>query len=333
MPDPMPLYTYDALNRLSTVTDATGHTTTYGYDPVGNRASVSYPNGNITTYTYDSLNRLTVLETKDTTDTIIVRYAYLLAPTGHRTQVTDHTGATTSYSYDDLYRLIQESLSGHPVLGDAVNEYQYDPVGNRTYSIEGGIHTAYTYDANDRLLTAGSENYTYDANNRLIQMIKNENGIEIDNVSYQYDIDGLRVAKNDDGISTHYFVDKNRDYGQVLHELDDNNQSIISYMYGNDLIKQTRAANDSYYLYDGLGSTRALSDDAGTITDTYAYDAYGALIDSTGVTENHNLFTGEQFDNSLNNYYLRARYYDSSVGRFTIMDTWMGNNYRPSSLQ
>ena len=309
-------------------------------------------NGNITTYTYDSLNRLTVLETKDTTDTIIVRYAYTLAPTGHRTQVTDHSGATTSYSYDDLYRLTGEGFTQHPALGSQSNSYEYDPVGNRTYSIENGIHTAYSYDANDRLLTAGGEDYAYDANgntvtvaidntlttydydanNRLIRMIKTENGIETDDVSYQYDIDGLRVAKNDDGQITTYLVDKNRDYGQVLHELDNNNQSTVSYLYGDDLIRQSRAANDSYYLYDGLGSTRALSDAAGAVTDTYTYDAYGTLIDSTGVTENSYLYTGEQFDDSLNNYYLRARYYDPFVGRFTQMDTWMGNSSDPVTL-
>lgn len=73
------------------------------------------------------------------------------------------------------------------------------------------------------------------------------------------------IAKNDDGITTNYLVDKNRDYGQVLKELDSANTETVSYLYGDDLIKQTRASNDSYYLYDGHGSARALSDAAGSI--------------------------------------------------------------------
>ena len=75
---------------------------------------------------------------------------------------------------------------------------------------------------------------------------------------------------------------------------------------------------------DGLGSTRALTDETGIITDTYDYSAYGELIDSTGNTENSYRYTGEQYDSSLGNYYLRARYYDPSAGRFTQMDTFQG---------
>ena len=163
-------------------------------------------------------------------------------------------------------------------------------------------------------------------------MIKTESAIEVDNVSYLYDIDGLRVAKDDDGQVTNYLVDKNRGYGQVIKELDSTNTTTVDYLYGDDLIRQTRAANNSYYLYDGLGSTRALTDSAGAITDTYDFSAYGSLIDGTGNTKNKYLFAGEQFDVNLDNYYLRARYYDPGVGRFTSMDTWAGRSRNPISL-
>jgi len=43
-------------------------------------------------------------------------------------------------------------------------------------------------------------------------------------------------------------------------------------------------------------------------------------------------FTGEQYDAGLGQYYLRARYYDQGVGRFTQMDTWMGRNHDPITL-
>jgi RHS repeat-associated protein len=44
------------------------------------------------------------------------------------------------------------------------------------------------------------------------------------------------------------------------------------------------------------------------------------------------LFAGEQFDSTLDQYYLRARYYDPSQGRFTQQDTWMGRNHDPVTL-
>jgi len=44
------------------------------------------------------------------------------------------------------------------------------------------------------------------------------------------------------------------------------------------------------------------------------------------------LYCGEQYDSSLSQYYLRARYYDQSNGRFTQTDPFEGNNDDPQSL-
>ncbi|MCP4976198.1 MAG: RHS repeat-associated core domain-containing protein, partial [Maribacter sp.] len=127
--------------------------------------------------------------------------------------------------------------------------------------------------------------------------------------------------------------DGNRDYAQVIAETDDLNTINVEYIYGDDLIGQDRQASGySYYLYDGLGSTRYLTDSLGTVTDSYDYDAFGIELNRTGVTDNDYLFAREQFDSALDNYYLRARYYDPGVGRFTQMDEWMGNNSDPVTL-
>ncbi|WP_211289144.1 MULTISPECIES: RHS repeat-associated core domain-containing protein [Marinobacter] len=56
------------------------------------------------------------------------------------------------------------------------------------------------------------------------------------------------------------------------------------------------------------------------------------LLNSSGDTENAYRYTGEQLDPSLDQYYLRARYYDQSSGRFTQIDTWMGHNSNPITL-
>jgi len=82
----------------------------------------------------------------------------------------------------------------------------------------------------------------------------------------------VRVSKTVNGVTTEYLVDSNRDYAQVLEERV-NNALIASYLYGLDLISQERGNADSYYLVDGLGSTRGLTDGAGNVTDSYSYDA------------------------------------------------------------
>ena len=62
------------------------------------------------------------------------------------------------------------------------------------------------------------------------------------------------------------------------------------------------------------------------------YTAFGDLLQQTGTTENAYRFTGEWYDAGLDQYYLRARYYDQGVGRFTQQDTWMGRDSDPITL-
>jgi RHS repeat-associated protein len=88
----------------------------------------------------------------------------------------------------------------------------------------------------------------------------------------------------------------------------------------------------SFYGYDGHGSVRFLTDAAGTITDTWDYDAFGNLISRTGATSNDYLYTGEQLDPNLGFYYLRARYMNPQSGRFATMDAYEGGAYDPGSL-
>ena len=152
-------------------------------------------------------------------------------------------------------------------------------------------------------------------------------------VEYEYDAEGNRVRKSiDDTIVVTYLVDANRDYAQVLEEWDENGNLLVRYVYGHDLVSQTREGVTTYYHYDGLGSTRALSNNSAAVTDTYNYDAFGNLLDKTGTTSNTYLFTGEFFDANIGFYYLRARYMSPAVGRFVTMDAFAGRNRDPYSL-
>ncbi len=337
-------YTYDALNRLENVTDASG-VTTYNYDAVGNLDTVTYPNGLQTDYDYNTINQLTDVYTRDPLNVAISHFNYTLTPTGRREVITELDGRTTTYTYDELYRLVAESITDS-VNGDYSATYEYDLVGNREYETVDGVQTAYTYDFNDRLVQTGGTTYTYDDNgNTLTETLdgnvkaytwdgKNkltnlDDGTNTTGFTYNYR--GIRTSKTTNAVTTSFIVDENTDYAQVLEEVE-SGSAVVTYSYGHDLLNQERAGTHSYYHYDGLGSTRALSDDLGSITDSYNYEAFGDVLNQAGSTENNYLFTGEQFDSSLNQYYLRARYYNQGVGRFTQMDTWMGRNFDPVTL-
>jgi len=109
---------------------------------------------------------------------------------------------------------------------------------------------------------------------------------------------------------------------------------VVQYVYtfGADLISQERNGKTYTYLYDGHGSVTALSDESGKITDTYSYDAFGNLLKSKGRTANNYRYCGEQFDSTTGLYYLRARYMDTSTGRFISQDSYAGSVYDPVSL-
>jgi RHS repeat-associated protein len=83
---------------------------------------------------------------------------------------------------------------------------------------------------------------------------------------------------------------------------------------------------------DGPGSTSELANSGGTVTDTYRYDAFGALRAHVGTSANQWSFTGEQVDGSTSLQYLRARYYDPETGRFLTQDPVRGLALSPQSL-
>ncbi|MCP4107562.1 MAG: PKD domain-containing protein, partial [Desulfobacteraceae bacterium] len=344
-------YTYDDLNRLETVAGPDGLSTFYTYDSAGNRKSMIYPNGNVTEYEYNALNRLKEITTRNSDSEIIARYSYGLGAVGNRTGVEDHTGRLVSYTYDNLLRLEKETVTD-PNRGNSEISYAYDTFGNRLSKTDSDGTTTYHYDDNDRLYeelhSSGTvTTYTYDDNGNMSSKSVDSDltvysydyedrltGVESSNaqIAYAYDTDGIRVASDADGVITQYLVDKNRPYAQVLEERDSFDQLAVSYIYGDDLVSQHREGSAYYYLYDGQMSARQLADDTGAAINTYVYDAFGITLDKSVTVANNYLYTGEQYDPNLGLYYLRARYYDQSVGRFITTDPYKGNIYEPSTL-
>jgi RHS repeat-associated protein len=86
------------------------------------------------------------------------------------------------------------------------------------------------------------------------------------------------------------------------------------------------------YHADGLGSIRALTDEAGVVTDTWQFEAFGEVVSHTGSDPNAYLFAGELLDPNVGWAYHRARWMDPSVGRFGSMDPFGGSIRDPSSL-
>ena len=117
----------------------------------------------------------------------------------------------------------------------------------------------------------------------------------------------------------------------VLQESAPQGYGTDSYIYGVDNLAQTDGSTTDYFLPDALGSTRQLVNADDQLTLAENYDPFGNTVASMGSDSSIFGFTGQQTD-STGLQYLRARYYDPSVGMFTSRDTWSGDDNDPMSF-
>ena len=342
-------YTYDSLNRLSTVVDnnlpADSNTTVYAYDTASNLVTVTYPNKLQSTIQYDSLNRLTSLNTATQNSSAVAGYSYTLGATGNRIGATEQTGRTLTWNYDGIYRLTSEAVQD-PSGGNGEVDYTLDPVGNRTSATSSlpGVQSVSlnsfnlddwlspeTYDANGNTLTTGGKSFAYDSENHLVSM----NGGAVTMI---YDAFGNRVSKTVGNVTTKYLVEDDVNPTGLPQVFEESVNGVVTrqYTYGLQRISENQviqgAWTPSFYGYDGFGSVRQLTDLNAIVTDKYNYDAFGNLLSSPGPTPNNYLYRGEQFDSDLGLYYLRARYYNPATGRFMSRDLLGGKTFAPKSL-
>ena len=328
-------YSYDALNRLSTVSENGTVQATYTYDTNGNRASLTYANGAAETYAYNKANWITELENKQDSE-VISSFTYTYYASGSQKTETDHTGRVTTYTYDGLNRLTQEAETGGLTVS-----YTYDAAGNRTQMAVTGTEqytTAYTYDGNNRLLTeAKTENgetvtttYTYDGNGNTLTKTGPEgtttntynalnqltgvtaNGVT---VSYTYNAQGIRTSKQVGTSETHFLLDG----GNVVGEAQ-NNTVTANYLRGINLISRTAGNTTEYYLFNAHGDVVNLVNTDGAVIKLYDYDAFGNEKSHDPADPNPFRYCGEYWDTETGTYYLRARYYDPFAARMITED-------------
>ena len=78
--------------------------------------------------------------------------------------------------------------------------------------------------------------------------------------------------------------------------------------------------DNNYYLTDEQGSVRYVLDAAGNVQNDYRYDAFGQRIAGQENIPNRLRYNAQIEDDLTGLYYLRARYYNTGIGRFTQED-------------
>ena len=100
----------------------------------------------------------------------------------------------------------------------------------------------------------------------------------------------------------------------MVYEFNGNNSN--SYTYGLRLI----SSDDAKYVLNAHGDVVALLNANGVVTKRYEYDAFGNELSLSESDTNPFRYCAEYFDLETGQIYLRARYYQPVVGRFSQRD-------------
>jgi RHS repeat-associated protein len=340
-------YTYDALDRMASKTDPLGKTVSYSYDGIGNIVALGYPGGQTVKYKYDKGERLVSL-----TDWLGKTTAYQLNKAGQVSAALFGNKSRADMAYDAAGR--QTSLINRKAGGSMISSHAMtlDANGNITNtSVQlplqpslPNVNRSFTYDNANRLESYNSSAVSHDDAGRIIGLdgatYSYNDRDQITSItgslsaSHAYNGDGHRVKRTISGQTTRFVIDPNRGLPEVLAETSDSGTVLRNYVYGYGLVEQIDSAKTArYYHFDPTGSTLALTNAAGAVTDSYAYTPYGETTVS-GSTVNPFRYVGKLgvMDDGNGMQYMRARYYRPDVARFMSLDALAGAVDKPQSL-
>ncbi len=192
-------YTYDALDRLTTVNQG-GQRVTLAYDANSRLVGQTLGDGVLMQVGYDDAGRTVNMAYRNAGGALLDQLTYAYDAAGNRTQVKHADGDLIAYTYDAANRLTGEQRTGALAYNQT---FVYDGAGNRTQSVQDGTTTTYQYnDLNQLTQTSGGINQTlaYDARNRLT-------GISGDvSRTYAYNFrDEMTATTGPDGSATYVY--------------------------------------------------------------------------------------------------------------------------------
>jgi RHS repeat-associated protein len=364
-------YDYDGLGRLRQITDWAGRTTGYTYNPTGRIAHVDLPNSTTGDFTYDDAGQLTC-SSYTHGENIITRISYTLDACGRRrvsnailplapqTLVTsidavyDAADQAIQYNRHDLGRDANGNLLTCPWDG-AFKTVGYDHF-NRVTSI--GEDT-YGYDMEGLRDTAtinGEEyRYVYDVGDYRDPVLSQpEAGYAVTHTALSETPSGALaltplpavtswtapVASSRPALqaAARFEQDMNaldRSLDRILEIGDANGAILYRHVFGHGLIGCEDAQGGFLvHHYDSRGSTLALTNEQGFITDRYAYGVYNRIENRMGSSFNPFRYNGRDgvLDDGNGLLSMRARSYAPDLMGFVQRDFLFGRLENPQSL-
>lgn len=305
-------YSYDANNRLASLTNMWGDQFGFNYDAANRLVSVTRPGSN-TSYSYDANSNL--IELSHNVGSTVKGYTQLAYDSRNFITQKRHPASTNNYVYDNNGQLSAADMQEDPSKNEI---FVYDELGNRTaYNGQQSIYSQqsqrilddgtflYTYDNNGNVRTKFAKNqgtsysFVYNSRNQLINsyVLSAPLAAPLKTISYKYDPTGRRIEKSvvdHQNSSKNYFKRFVYDGPNIIAEIDINNRLLASYTHSplsaDDLLAAHftshavssssggDAISSEYVLSNVVGNTYYLKDHLNTITDII--NASGAIIQS-----------------------------------------------------
>jgi len=350
------LYAYDNQNRMTSANGISFEYDSEGrvincpqggmdfeatYDAGGRLTSVEYRNGAFTvTYSYDSRSRL--VQVTDNVGNVDVDFSY--SNQGHLTGITRTPGIDATFTHSPAGRVtrIQEGgvldlIYSHNTAGDVTTvDYTAPQVPAVTaatqtfkYGKAGEITTAgYVYDALGRMTASPGRTYAWNGVSNLVSY----SGVDL-----AYNGLGHLISRTAGGLTTQFQRHYAMPGAPIVFADAPGVSPDVAYvctpggklLYSVDMTTQEA----SFYHFDRMGSTLAITNEAGTVINAYAYGPYGELLGSMAGPAQPFTFLGRHgVRTEVDLYQMGARYYDPATARFISRDPLPPRLEDPESL-
>jgi RHS repeat-associated protein len=281
-----------------------------------------------TSHTYDASMRLTNIQHREASGSVLANYTYTHDVADRLTSETRNGSVTATYAYDLTDQLTQDSGTAHAydLAGNRTdigyvtgpkNQYLSDGVYNFFYDNEGNL-TKKRRIADDRTFTFG-----YDHNNQLTHVEERltDGGTLVQTVDFRYDVFGNRIEKSA-GSSVQRF---SYDGWDVWADLDGSSSLTTRRVYGDGVdqpVARISSGVVAWYLTDWQGSIREIADNtSGAFVYEVRFNGFGQIVAEVSASNGDRLkWQGREIEIEFSQYYFRARYYDPATGRFTGED-------------
>ncbi|MDE7100448.1 MAG: hypothetical protein K2O05_01175, partial [Anaeroplasmataceae bacterium] len=257
------------------------------------------------------------------------------------TSISDGTFGFHSYTYNNRGFLTKEKLTVYirdnngkvSTKKEESLDYSYDENGNilkagtTSFSYDSTIkdrldkvnNATIYYSSTNPLNPSSYKNNSYTFEGRRLVKVKKDYGSSYDEITYEYNDEGLRTAK----YIYHGFYDDTEEYGEDYKYYYEQDKLIteigpearLDFLYDeNDelygFIKDTK--DKYYYVRDFMKNILGIIDNKGNLVVQYSYTAYGKYgVQGDLLLDNINPFKYKDYyyDSETRMYYCKSRYY------------------------